>query len=174
MTRHGANSALDKALAVKRRFAMPQPPQISLTIRLIILVLIAIFPAIVIQGYNEYELRKAREADIRQQVVQITKQFGEEIGELREGARQLLFALAQLTPVKLRETEACDALFTALKSQYANYSLLAGRTQRAGYFARVRPQIIPRWRINRSSSEQWLETGSPSAITGPIPPPVSG
>src|SRR6516162_8844659 len=171
MTRHGANSALDKALAVKRRFAMPQPPQISLTIRLIILVLIAIFPAIVIQGYNEYELRKAREADIRQQVVQITKQFGEEIGELREGARQLLFALAQLTPVKLRETEACDALFTALKSQYANYSLLAGRTQRAGYFARVRPQIIPRSRINRSSSEQWLETGSPSAITGPIPPP---
>jgi hypothetical protein len=47
-------------------------------------------------GYNEYELRKAREADIRQQVIQITKQFGEEIGEQREGARQLLLALAQL------------------------------------------------------------------------------
>jgi len=57
--------------------------------------------------------------------VQITKQFGEEIGELREGARQLLLALTQLTPVKLRESEACSALFATLGSQYANYSLLA-------------------------------------------------
>jgi signal transduction histidine kinase len=96
-----------------------------LTARLIILVLIAVCPAIVIQAYNEYELRKASEAAIRQQVVQITKQFGEEIGELREGARQLLLALTQLTPVKLRESEACSALFATLGSQYANYSLLA-------------------------------------------------
>jgi signal transduction histidine kinase len=79
----------------------------------------------VIQAYNEYELRKARETDIRQQVVQITKQFGEEIGELREGARQLLLALSQLTPVKLRESDDCNVLFGSLASQYANYSLLA-------------------------------------------------
>jgi signal transduction histidine kinase len=96
-----------------------------LTVRLIILVLIAVCPAILIQAYNEYELRKARETDIRQQVVQITKQFGEEIGELREGARQLLLALTQLTPVKSRESDACNGLFASLESQYANYSLLA-------------------------------------------------
>jgi len=118
-------SALDKTNAVKRRFAWPRPPHINLTARLIILVLIAVFPALVIQAYNEYELRKAREADIRQQVIQITKQFGEEIGELREGARQFLLALAQLTPVKLQESEACSALLATLDSQYANYSLLA-------------------------------------------------
>jgi len=79
----------------------------------------------VIQAYNEYELRKARETDIRQQVVQITRQFGEEIGELREGARQLLLALSQLTPVKSRESDDCNVLFGSLASQYANYSLLA-------------------------------------------------
>ncbi len=123
MTMHGGSPALDQTSAAKRRLALPRIPHISLTVRLIILVLIAIFPAVVIQAYNEYELRKAREADIRQQVVQITKQFGEEIGELREGARQLLLALAQLTPVKSRESEACDALFATLASQYANYSL---------------------------------------------------
>jgi signal transduction histidine kinase len=125
MNTHGASPALDQTRAVKPRLAWPRIPYVSLTVRLIILVLIAICPAIVIQGYNEYELRKAREADIRQQVVQITKQFGEEIGELREGARQLLLALAQLTPVKLRNSEACDALFATLGSQFANYSLLA-------------------------------------------------
>src|SRR5215471_7039832 len=103
----------------------PRLPHINLMARLIILVLIAVCPAIVIQAYNEYELRKAREADIRQQVIQITKQFGEEIGELREGARQFLLALTQLTPVKLQDSEACSELFATLAPQYANYSLLA-------------------------------------------------
>ena len=97
--------------------------------RLIILVLIAVCPAIVIQAYNEYELRKAREADIRQQVIQTTKQFGEEIGELREGARQFQLALTQLTPVKLQDSEACSELFATLAPQYANYSLLAADNQ---------------------------------------------
>ncbi|HEX4617865.1 MAG TPA: ATP-binding protein [Stellaceae bacterium] len=125
MITHGASPALGQTIAVKRRPAWLRIPHVSLTVRLIILVLIAICPAIVIKAYNEYELRKASETDIRQQVVQITKQFGEEIGELREGARQLLLALAQLTPVKLRESDACSALFASLASQYANYSLLA-------------------------------------------------
>ncbi len=125
MTTHEASPALDPAITANRRFPSRRIPHVSLTVRLIILVLIAIFPAILIQAYNEYELRKAREADIRQQVVQITKQFGEEIGELREGARQLLLALAQLTPVRMQQSEACSALFATLESQYANYSLLA-------------------------------------------------
>src|SRR5712672_2802453 len=125
MTMHGATPVVDRTIPGKRRFAWPRLPHVSLTARLIVLVLIAVFPAIVIQAYNEYELRKASEAAIRQQVVQITKQFGEEIGELREGARQLLLALTELTPVKLRDSEACSALFATLGSQYANYSLLA-------------------------------------------------
>jgi signal transduction histidine kinase len=125
MTRQGASQRLDDAIVVKHRFAMPRLPHISLTLRLFILVLIAVLPAIVIQGYNEYELRKAREADIRQQVIQVTKQFGEEIGELREGARQLLLALAQLPAVRSRQSDACSEHFAALKSQYANYRLLA-------------------------------------------------
>jgi signal transduction histidine kinase len=139
MITHEASPALDRTIAAKRRFALPRVRHVSLTLRLIILVLIAIFPAIVIQAYNEYELRKAREADIRQQVVQITKQFGEEIGELREGARQLLLALAQLTPVKLQEGEACNALFAALKSHYANYSLLAAADTGGGIFCSSEP-----------------------------------
>jgi signal transduction histidine kinase len=125
MTTHQASSAPERKASGKRRSARLRIPRVSLTMRLIVLVLIAVLPAIVIQAYNEYELRKAREADIRQQVVQITKQFGEEIGELREGARQLLLALSQLTPVRSQEGAACSALFATLESQYPNYSLLA-------------------------------------------------
>ena len=95
------------------------------------LVILAVVPALVIQAWNEYDLRVAREDDIRQHVIEITRQFGEEIGVLREGARQLLLALAQLDPVKFRQPEACDVLFANLKSRYPSYSLL-GAADTAG------------------------------------------
>jgi signal transduction histidine kinase len=98
--------------------------EMSLTGRMFLLVLIAVLPAIGIQAYNEYYLRAARSEDIRQQVVQITKQFGEEMGELREGARQLLVALGQLPAIQQKQTRECDALLATMKANFVNYSLL--------------------------------------------------
>ncbi|HVB79412.1 MAG TPA: hypothetical protein VNE82_05600, partial [Candidatus Binataceae bacterium] len=46
--------------------------EMSLTARMFLLVLIAVLPAIGIQAYNEYDLRKSRAEDIRQRVIQIT------------------------------------------------------------------------------------------------------
>jgi len=145
MTSDEVSRRADEAIPVKRRLTVLRLPHVSLTLRLCILVLIAIFPAIVIQGYNEYELRKAREADIRQQVIQITRQFGEEIGELREGARQLLLALTQLPAVRLRDTDSCSEHFTALKSQYANYTVLAAADTGGRIFCSSAP--ITNWSV---------------------------
>lgn len=92
--------------------------------RLLLLVIIAMTPALVIQAWHEYDLRITREADIRQQVVETTKQLGEEIGVLREGARQMLLAVAQLANANSREPEACGAIFSQLKVRFPNYSLL--------------------------------------------------
>ena len=139
MITHGVSPPLVQSIPVRRRPAWLHMPHLNLTVRLIILVLIAVCPAILIQAYNEYELRKARETDIRQQVVQITKQFGEEIGELREGARQLLLALAQLTPVKMQDSESCNILFGSLESQYANYGLLAAADTEGRIFCSSSP-----------------------------------
>ena len=164
MITHGASPALGQTIAVKRRPAWLRIPHVSLTVRLIILVLIAICPAIVIQAYNEYELRKASETDIRQQVVQITKQFGEEIGELREGARQLLLALSQLTPVKLRESDACNVLFGSLASQYANYSLLAAADTDGRIFCSSSPlayySVADRPFFKRAMAQDGLAVGN--------------
>src|SRR5208337_1760806 len=124
---------------IKRGFTTRGSIHIGLTGRLFLLVILAVVPALVIQAWNEYDLRIAREDDIRQRVVQITKQFGEEIGELREGARQLLLALAQLTPVRQLETDGCSALFAALKSQYANYTLLAAADTEGRIFCSSAP-----------------------------------
>src|SRR5215468_2869293 len=116
-----------------RRMVVPRGVRIGLTGRLFLLVILAVVPALVIQAWGEYDQRIAREDDIRQHVIEITKQFGEEIGVLREGARQLLLALAQLDPLKFHQPDACSALFSQLKSRFSNYSLLGA----AGISGRV-------------------------------------
>src|SRR6516162_9706450 len=113
------------------RIAIPRSIRIGLTGRLLLLVMLAVVPALVIQAWNEYDQRIAREDDIRQHVIEITKQFGEEIGVLREGARQLLLVLAESEPVKSQQSDLCSALFSQLKSRFANYSLL-GAADTAG------------------------------------------
>ncbi|MBV8132202.1 MAG: response regulator [Alphaproteobacteria bacterium] len=114
-----------------RRIVVPSIVHIGLTGRLFLLVILAVVPALGIQAWNEYDQRITREDDIRQHVIENTRQFGGDIGVLREGARQLLLALAQLDPVKFRQPDECSALFSQLKSRFSNYSLL-GAADSAG------------------------------------------
>jgi hypothetical protein len=95
------------------------------TARLLLLVLLAVLPMIALQAWHERELRNERGDVIRERVVYRVHQLAAEIGELREGARQLLLAIAQLEAVKLRQPEACSPLLAKLRSSYPNYSLLA-------------------------------------------------
>src|SRR5215472_2995427 len=94
------------------------------TVRLLLLVVLAILPMIAIQAWHERELHDERGEVVRERVVNRVHQLAAEIGELREGARQLLLAIAQLEPVKLRQPEACSILLAKLRSHYPNYSLL--------------------------------------------------
>jgi signal transduction histidine kinase len=125
-----------EALRGRFKFRLPlrRFGELSLTGRMFLLVLIAVLPALGIQAYNEYDLRAARSQDIRQQVIQITKQFGEEMGELREGARQLLVALGQLSSVKFQESEKCSNLFSSTKANFNNYSLLGAANAQGHIF----------------------------------------
>jgi signal transduction histidine kinase len=122
-----------------RRIVAPRMVRIGLTGRLLLLVILAVVPALVIQAWNEYDQRVAREDDIRQHVIEITRQFGEEIGVLREGARQLLLALAQLDPLKFQQPDACSGLFSQLKSRFANYSLLGAADTSGRIFCASEP-----------------------------------
>jgi two-component system, sensor histidine kinase and response regulator len=99
--------------------------RVGLTTRVIVLTVLAVLPALLIQAYNEYDLRRSRESEIRQRAVQITKQFGEEMGELREGASQLLVALRQLPMIQRHDGPRCDGLLASLRGSYPNYRSLA-------------------------------------------------
>ena len=98
--------------------------RIGWTSRFLLLVVMAVLPMIAIQLWQERDLRNEREGVVRQTVVHKVQQLAAEIRELREGARQLLLAIAQLEPVKLHQPEACSALLAKLRSNYPNYRLL--------------------------------------------------
>ncbi len=96
----------------------------SLTTKMVLLVMIAVLPALCIQTFYEYDLRKSREDDIRDKTVQITKQFGAEMGELREGARQYLQVISQLPPIVSLDHDACTALLSRLNEHTSYYGIL--------------------------------------------------
>src|ERR1700712_5164279 len=122
--RFGRNPSELATSASSRGTRTPFYKRMSLTTRMFVLVGLAVLPALAIQAYNEFQLRASREADIRQQVVQTTQQFGEEMGELREGANQLLVALGRLPAVSQADTTACNPLFAGMKENFKNYSFL--------------------------------------------------
>src|ERR1700693_471833 len=96
--------------------------QLGLTGRMFLLVVIAVLPALAIQAFNEYTLRRAGEDDVRQRVVQITKQFAEEIKEQREGASQLLIAMGEIDALQDGKGQECSVVLTNLKKQFESYA----------------------------------------------------
>src|SRR6202030_2671362 len=95
--------------------------RLGLTGRMLLLVVIAVLPALAIQALDEYTLRRAGEDDIRQRVIQITKQFGEEMKEVREGASQLLVALGEFDEVQDYNVRECEPILAHLKSRFGAY-----------------------------------------------------
>src|SRR6266436_1920413 len=106
------------------RYLLGRWMHVGLTGRMFLLVVIAVLPALAIQAVNEYTLKRAGEDDMRQRVVQITKQFGEEIKEQREGASQLLIAMGEIDALQDGKTQECSAIVTNLKSQFESYARL--------------------------------------------------
>src|SRR6266849_3969847 len=104
------------------RYLIGRWVQLGLTGRMFLLVVIAVLPALAIQAVNEYTLKRAGEDDIRQRVVQITKQFGEEIQEQKEGASQLLIAMGEIDALQDGKTQDCNTILSSLKSQFASYA----------------------------------------------------
>jgi hypothetical protein len=103
----------------------PRDRRIGRAPRLSLLAGLTILPVLISQAWLELDLRSDRQAAIRESVVHRVRQLAADIGELREGARQLLLAISQMEAVRLRQPEACPGLLARLKSRYPNYVLLA-------------------------------------------------
>jgi len=91
---------------------------VALLSRLFLLVAVALLPAIAIQSYNEFDLRRSRQMEVQEQALGLAKLAAAEQQQIVDGIRQVLIALSELPAVKARDPQACSAYLLAIKRRY--------------------------------------------------------
>ncbi|MEE7502632.1 sensor histidine kinase [Methylobacterium mesophilicum] len=81
----------------------------SLTKRIVGLVVLALIPALAVQGYNEYALRAARTEAVRNDAMRGARAAAADLGQFGRGARQILSILAGVAEVRGQDARACTA-----------------------------------------------------------------
>jgi signal transduction histidine kinase/CheY-like chemotaxis protein/HAMP domain-containing protein len=91
---------------------------VALLSRLFLLLAVALLPAIAIQSYNEFDLRRSRQMEVQEQALGLAKLAAAEQQQVVEGIRQVLIALSELPAVKAKDPRACSAYLMGIKQRY--------------------------------------------------------
>jgi PAS domain S-box-containing protein len=83
-----------------------------------VLVAIALLPAIAIQMYNEFDLRRARQVEVQNQALSLAKLAAAEQQQIVQGIRQVLIALSELPSIKTRDSQACNAYLAGMQQRF--------------------------------------------------------
>ncbi len=94
----------------------------SLRVRLLLLVLLAVVPALGLILYTASEQRRSAAAEAKDSALQLARSFSSSQDELIESVRQLLTALAQMPMVRDGNTAECNSVFADLLKQYPRYN----------------------------------------------------
>src|SRR5258707_9476740 len=82
------------------------------------LVAVALLPAIAIQTYNEFDLRRARQVEVQNQALSLARLAAAEQQQIVQGIRQVLIAMSELPSIKTRDSQACDAYLAAIQQRF--------------------------------------------------------
>ena len=93
----------------------------SLLSRLFVLVAIAMLPAIGVQAYNEIDLRRTREVEVRDEALGLAKLAAAEQQQIVQGVRQALIALSEVPAIKAKDVQGCNAYFSKIKQRYPGF-----------------------------------------------------
>ena len=88
-------------------------PSLSLSQRLLLLTAVALLPALAILGFNEFTLRKSREAEVHEYALRLSELAALEIERILTGAGALMVAVAN-APVVQDADSGCEAYLTRL------------------------------------------------------------
>jgi PAS domain S-box-containing protein len=91
---------------------------VTLLSRLFVLVVVALLPAIAIQAYNEFDLRRARQVEVENQALSLAKLAAADQQQIVQGIRQVLIAMSELPSIKTRDSQACNAYLAAMQQRF--------------------------------------------------------
>lgn len=111
----------------------------TLRARLLLLVLLAVLPAISLTLYTGHQQRRWAAARAWENALRLTRLAAAQQQQLTDGARQLLFGLAQLPAVHDGDAVACSAVFADLLKQYPVYANLGAITPNGEIFCSAVP-----------------------------------
>lgn len=115
----------------------------SLRVRLILLVLLAIVPALGIILYDAAELRQREVTKAKNEALTLSRLAASQHEELIEAARRALLSLAQLQEVRDNDTAACGARLNALLAEYEGYHNFAVADMTGNLFCSTPPLAEP-------------------------------
>src|SRR5690349_21588531 len=93
----------------------------SLFQRLLLVVTLAILPAIVIQVSNEIALRRERITEGKNVALRVAYEIDDEMGHSIAGARQLLAEVVRLPAVVQENSARCMAALVAMRDAHPTY-----------------------------------------------------
>ena len=142
----------------KTRPAVTVPFFSSLRVRLILLVLLTIVPALGIIFYDAAELRQREVDRAKTEALTLSRLAARQYEELIEAARRTLLALAQLPEVRGGDPAACPARLTDLLSEYQGYHNFAVADITGNLFCITTPAAEPPNVTDRAWFRQTVQT----------------
>src|SRR5208283_4450358 len=97
----------------------------SLRFRLLVLIIIAVMPALGFIFYTASEQRSHIEAGTRVDTMRIAKLAADDVGQLIEASRQILSGLSDLPVVRNYDVAACNAYFASFNKYLPMYANIA-------------------------------------------------
>lgn len=94
----------------------------SLRARLVLLVLLAVIPALGLILYTAASQRRSAAIEVQKNMLRLVKFAAANQQQTSEGARQLLIALSQLPEIRQGNPEKCNRLLANLLKQYRAYA----------------------------------------------------
>lgn len=82
---------------------------------------VALLPAIALQAYNEFALRRARQVEVENQALSLAKLAAAEQKQIVQGIRQALIALSEFPAIKAKDRQGCDAYLSKVKQRYPGF-----------------------------------------------------
>ncbi|HLM73903.1 MAG TPA: hypothetical protein VK459_14455, partial [Polyangiaceae bacterium] len=96
----------------------------NLRVRLVLLVLAALLPAVAVNLYVNAEQRRISTEAVEESALRVVRLAAVDQDRQIEGLRQLLIALAQLPELRSGDLEKCTPLLVNILKQYPQYATL--------------------------------------------------
>jgi signal transduction histidine kinase len=85
------------------------------------LLALALMPAVAIQAFHEYDLRRGRQAEVQDQALALAKLAAAEQQQTVRGIREVLIALSEVPAIRAKDSTACNAYLAAVKHQFPGF-----------------------------------------------------